>query len=509
MKDDALSAFSTTPPEPTFAAVVDSMFDALLLLRAIRDDAGVVVDFAYDYANAAVSEHIGYEMSELVGSTLRTVAPAIAELDVFASLIELVDSGNPMDLEVDWFVGPRTTGAFELRARRVEDSVALTIRNVTERRELDALVANSEEHLRQVVDALPVGVAVVDRDGIATFLNEEGRRILAVGTPGPVATDEIPERFHLRREFTGETYPAEELGLARALRTGEPASLDDIVVDRDGLHIPLETHATPLFASDGSISGAVNVFEDVSERRQQEALLARALAEITAVNEQLGEFASMAAHDLASPLRAIRGFAELLGDRYRDDLGRDAREWIEFIQTDAARMRALIDDLLAYARAGAAPPPTSVVDLAVVAADVEDVLGDAYTAKGGELAIGDLPEVVGDRAALFVVLRNLVGNALKFLRADVPGRVTIDATRRGNEWVVAVSDNGIGVPDHEREGLFVPFHRGEASAGRGGNGLGLSICRRVVEHHGGRIWYDPTPGGGTTFRFTLDSPDED
>ncbi len=508
-QDDALSASSTTPTERDFVAVVDSMFDALLILRAIRDVDGTVVDFHYDYVNAAVAEHLGWEPEELIGSTLMTVVPHVGEFDVFASLVEVVETGAAMDLEVDWFAGPRTNGAFEIRARRLDDRLALSVRNVTERHELEATVAESEAHLRQVIDSLPVGVIIVDGQGTAVFVNETGRRIAGTDITGPMGIDQLPKRFGLKKEFTGEPYPAEELGLTRALRTGQPVSLDDIVVDRDGELIALETHATPLLAADGSVSGAVNVFEDVSQRRAQEALLARALAEITAVNEQLGEFASMAAHDLASPLRAIRGFAELLRDRYGAELGRDAREWIEFIRSDAERMQTLIDDLLAYARSGGVPAPTSIVDTATVAAEVAGILGPAYAAKGAELSVGVLPRVVGDRAALFVVLRNLLGNALKFLRADVPGRVAVGATRRGDEWVLSVSDNGTGVPDGERAAIFLPFQRGEASAGRGGNGLGLSICRRVVEYHGGRIWFEPTSGGGATFLFTLDAAPDD
>jgi len=481
------------------------MFDALLILRAVRDASGAVVDFAYEYGNAAVEDHLGYRPDELVGTALIAAVPHIRDLALFSQLVQVVETGVPMDIEVEQFVSPRTNGSFELRARRLDERVALTIRNVTERRELESLVEESEEHLRQVIDALPVGVSVVNRSGQGIYLNSAGRRIMAVDDPRPGATQEFSELYHLKREFTGEPYPAEELALARVLRTGEPATVDDIVVDRDGDPLPIETHATPLFDREGLLRGAVTVFEDVSQRRAQEALLARALAELTAVNEQLGEFAAMAAHDLASPLRAINGFAELLGDRYGDVLGREAKEWVEFIQADAVRMRTLIDDLLAYARAGVASPPSGQVDLAEVVAEAAEVLGEAFSDRGAELAVETLPEVVGDRAALYVVVRNLAGNALKFLRPDVPGVVRVCAERRGGEWVIAVSDNGVGVPDEERESLFLPFHRGAAAANRGGNGLGLSICRRIMEYHGGRIWYDPTPGGGATFRFTLDA----
>lgn len=484
------------------------MFDALLIVRALRDTDGAVVDFAYEYANAAIAHHTGYEPSELVGSTMLSVAPSVRNLELFPALVDVVETGEPMDHEVDWLVGPRTTGSFELRARRIEERIderiALTIRNVTEHRELESFVATSEAHLRQVIDALPVGVTVVDSEGTAVFVNAAGRRIVDAGFPGPIATEDLPQRFDLYKEFTGETYPAEELGLARALRTGRPARLDDVVMERGDERISLETHATPLFASDGSISGAVNVFEDVSQRREHEARLARVLADQAAANERLDEFAAMAAHDLVSPLRVIGGFAELLRDRCGETLGSDAQEWIEFIQADAVRMRALIEDLLAYARAGAALPPASRVDLDTVVAEVAQVLESAFAARGATLTVEPLPKVVGEQAALLVVFRNLVGNALKFLRDDAPGVVQVSARHERDAWVVSVSDNGVGVPEHERESLFLPFHRGEASAKRGGNGLGLSICRRIVEQHGGRMWHEPSPTGGAVFCFTLD-----
>lgn len=281
------------------------MFDALVVLRAIRDPDGTVVDFAYEYANEAIMEHLGYEPSELVGSTLLSVAPRVRDLEVFPALVDVIETGEPMDHEVDWWSGSRATGSFELRARRIEERsderIALTIRNVTERHELESFVARSEAHLRQVIDALPVGVSVVNQDGEGIYINSAGRRVLAVDDPLPGPAAAFPRLYGLLKEFTGEPYPADELALVRAMVTGTPVSVDDIVVDRDGDLVPIEAHATPLFDADGGIAGAVSVFEDVSQRREHEALLARALAELAAVNEQLDEFAAMAAHDLASP----------------------------------------------------------------------------------------------------------------------------------------------------------------------------------------------------------------
>ena len=266
-QDDALSASTTTPQEATFSAVLDSAFDALVVVRAVRDDAGTIVDFAYDYANAASAERIGYQPGELLGTTMLTIVPEARE--VFVRLVDVVETGAPMDLTLAGHAGQRVPGAFEIRARRLDDGAVLTIRTL-EPTEGAPTSAGASPDVRQVLEALPVGVAVVGPSGEAGFLNRAGQRLLGGPAPDLERLEDSPERFALERLGSSERYPAAEMGLARALRTGLPASCDDMIVVRgDGSRIPLETNAAPLIGPDGEIAGAVTVFEDVSMRRQQ------------------------------------------------------------------------------------------------------------------------------------------------------------------------------------------------------------------------------------------------
>jgi PAS domain S-box-containing protein len=365
---------------------------------------------------------------------------------------------------------------------------------------LDALRA-SEEQTHRFLEALPVGLAIVEQ-GRMMFINRAGREILGTGPADSLDGASIVEHFQIRRTSTGELYPFDELPIVRALFHGETSSADDVMVSRPDGTIPVESYAAPVAGAQGERQYAVAAFTDVSERRAQEARLARALASLEAANEALTEFASVAAHDLAAPLRSVSGFAQLLQDRFGEQLPEEARTWVDYILDEAERMREFIDELLAYARAGA---PTDVVEVPLtdLAHEAKDRLAAQIELTGARLLIEELPVVVGDRQRLAQVLQNLLSNSLKFRAPDRTPEVRVSADDDVGGWVVTVADNGIGVPDSEVARIFAPFSRGEVGGTQPGHGLGLTICRRVIERHGGRIWVERSALGGSAFRFSL------
>jgi light-regulated signal transduction histidine kinase (bacteriophytochrome) len=226
-------------------------------------------------------------------------------------------------------------------------------------------------------------------------------------------------------------------------------------------------------------------------------LLDRRTLELERSNLDLEQFAYVASHDMQEPLRKVAGFCRLLQRRYGSRLDERADQYIEFAVDGANRMQVLINDLLAFSRVGR-------VGSAHTEVDTQRLLGNALAnldTNGARIARGDLPQVRGEAALLTAVFQNLVGNALKF-HGDGPPDVRIEAERVDDEWVFSVIDRGIGIDPEHAERIFAIFQRLHPRDAYPGTGIGLAMCRRIIEYHGGRIWLD-TEAGDTTFRFTL------
>jgi len=251
------------------------------------------------------------------------------------------------------------------------------------------------------------------------------------------------------------------------------------------------------------------VVDRVERARAEAALdevrleLERRNTELVRSNRRLEEFAYVASHDLKSPLLVVRGFLDLLEREKGGPLTEEGRSFVAAALRGASRMERLIDDLLAYSRVGRRPAELEDVDLAELVGWVLDDSAVLLGAAGATVDVDVLPLVRGERTGLAQVLQNLIDNGVKFARPGVPAHLTIRAARGDDEWVVSVSDNGVGIPPEDRDRVFGMFARLDATVDRAGSGIGLAIAQRVVEAHRGRIWVSDTPGGGTTFSFSL------
>lgn len=245
------------------------------------------------------------------------------------------------------------------------------------------------------------------------------------------------------------------------------------------------------------------------ERRRVAAAseeLARRTEDAARAEADLRRFASVAAHDLAEPLRTIGGFAALLASRYEGRLDASADDFLRHIVDGTRRMQHLLDGLSAYARAERDTTAHEPVELGPVVRRVVRDLDTLIEESHATVLVDDLPTVCGDRVQLEQLFQNLLANALKFHGGEPP-YVEVAAERNGCGWCVTVADRGPGVPEEERETVFAMFARGGAGGGEAarppGGGIGLAVCAKVVANHGGRIWVEPNPGGGSAFRFTL------
>ncbi|WP_240809541.1 ATP-binding protein [Actinomadura sp. WMMA1423] len=235
-------------------------------------------------------------------------------------------------------------------------------------------------------------------------------------------------------------------------------------------------------------------------------LLDEQTEELRRSNAELEQFAYVASHDLQEPLRKVASFCQLIERRYGDQLDERGRQYIEFAVDGAKRMQALINDLLSFSRVGRMSRPEDSVDLGDVVRHALDNLSTLREETGAEVEVPELPDVPGDRTQLVQLFQNLVGNAIKFRREGVPPRVVIDVRRAGDEWEFGCSDNGIGIEPRYAERIFLIFQRLHTREEYSGTGIGLALCKKIVEYHGGRIWLDTDERGdtpGTTFRWTL------
>ena len=251
-----------------------------------------------------------------------------------------------------------------------------------------------------------------------------------------------------------------------------------------------------------NVAAAPALAQRATELERANAELAETTARLERSNEELQRFATVASHDLREPLRVVSGFADLLARRHGDQLGVDGNRFVEAITSGVARMDEMISDLLAYARAGRADQPLEAVDANVVVAHALSGLQRAIDDAHAEVEVEQLPMVNGNDAALRQLFQNLIANAIKFVD-EGPPRVRIWAAEVPEGWRFTVRDNGIGIDPDQAESIFLMFTRLHGSERYPGTGVGLAVCQRIVDVHGGRIWVEPAPGGGSQFMFTI------
>ena len=271
--------------------------------------------------------------------------------------------------------------------------------------------------------------------------------------------------------------------------TTGPAEIAELAQDVEHMRVELVNQVTEIRAS----------HEDAARSHE---LLEEQARELERSNRDLEQFAYVASHDLQEPLRKVASFTQLLKKRYGGQLDERADQYIEFAVDGAKRMQRLIQDLLGFSRVGRTGTERVDVDLEATLATVLDDLSDALAESGAVVTHDPLPVVVGERALLQQLLANLLGNALKFRSPDRDPVVHVGVLARDTHWEVSVADNGIGIDPQYAERVFVIFQRLHAKDVYEGTGIGLALCKRIVEYHGGRIWIEPRDGG-TTIRFTL------
>lgn len=370
-----------------------------------------------------------------------------------------------------------------------------TIRDISERKAAQRVL----ERFRFAMDHVGDALTLSDRETM-TYLDVNTEAARRAGVSREEYLRQRPG--HRLRNTSPQALEALYDGLiaeSPAVRKGEYE-----LMQAGGTYYPCEIWRTAV-----NIDGRwiiVTSSRDITDRKRAETELQRRMDDLTRSNEELERFAYVASHDLSEPLRMVGSYTQLLERRYKDRLDGDALDFMGYIVDGSRRMKQLIDDLLTYSRVGRSGRQRDDVAMDGVLGDALKNLEQLIADKSAVIERVPLPVIPGDRTALVQLLQNLVGNALKFAGTRQPVvKIAVEegAEASAGSWTFSVSDNGIGIEPKYFDRIFVIFQRLHARDKYEGTGIGLAICKKIVEYHGGRIWVESQPGQGTTFRFSL------
>jgi PAS domain S-box-containing protein len=386
------------------------------------------------------------------------------------------------------------------------DLLVRSLRYAIERKRSELAMAR----LAAIVESSDDAILSVTTEGAVVSWNSAAERIYGykaeeiIGRPISVTTP--PDRAEEVRSLLGK------LKQGRGLQ-----NFEILCLKKNGKPFFASLTLSPMKDPDGEVRLISSIVRDVSEHKMSEAKLQILAGELEQRNQELQQFAYVASHDLREPLRTMASYTQLLARRYKDRLDADANDFIGYVVNAAARMQALIDDLLTYSRLGRQTKPPVLTDFEAVLHEVVENLSTTIGESGAVVTHDPLPTLSAEAIEMTQLYQNLIANALKFHGKDPP-RVHISAQERqrprdGNlggpnsqpetEWVFSVRDNGIGIDPKNAGRIFMIFQRLHTQEEYPGTGIGLAICKKIVEHNGGRIWVESEPGKGTTFYFTI------
>jgi len=486
-------------------ALIDDRYRGLLETAA---DAMVVSDSRGQILliNAETERVFGYSREELIGQTIEVLIP------------EAFRKGHPQHRQ-DYNAHPRTRligESLELRGLRKDRTefpieimlspmksaegtlVTAAIRDITERKRAEEALRRSEEGYRLILSNVKdYAMFMLDTTGVVVTWNDGAEKM-----KGFVADEIIGQNFS--RFYTAEDMRDEKpaFGLEQAAKH-QRYEVEGWRVRKDGSRFFADVVITALHDQTGRLRGFGKITRDITERKKADERMTKTVAELKRSNDELQQFAYVASHDLQEPLRMVASYTQLLAKRYQGRLDSDADEFIAFAVDGCSRMRGLIQDLLTYSRAGARGK-------SLVETSAEDTLQEALVnlsatieQSGAVVTHDSLPVILADGNQLVQVFQNLVGNAIKYRGTEVP-RIHVSASKNGSpEWIFSVRDNGLGIDPKYFERVFVLFQRLHLQTEFEGTGIGLAVCKKIVERLGGRIWVESQLGQGSTFYFAL------
>jgi PAS domain S-box-containing protein len=481
--------------ETRFANLVESATDAILTVN-LRGE--------ITYANRRTAQYFGYEIDELVGHSVDLLVPVSGRSSHaenrarYAREPKVRAMAPNLDLRAVRKGG--TEFPVEVSLSPIEGDegplVLTTIRDMTEYKRAQEYRAM----LSAIVETASYSILTLTPDLVAQTWNSGSETVY-----GYKAEEMIGRRIDVL------TAPGRSDGAylhSLALRGG--AGLQEFetqALRKDGAIIDVAVSMAPIRGQAGDLRAISAISYDITERKHAEADLRARTEELARSNAELEQFAYVASHDLQEPLRMVASYLQLIAQRYAGRLDSDADEFINFAVDGATRMKQLINDLLNYSRAGRRVE-LGPVDLDTALDRALESLSLAIEETGARITRDRLPCVIGDANPLYEVFQNLIGNAIKFRGAEPP-QIHIGAHREGAQWTISIADNGLGIAPEYQTRIFAMFQRLHGRDEYPGTGIGLAICKRIIERLGGRIWVDSQAAHGATFRFTLAAAEVD
>ena len=480
-----------------FRGLLEAAPDAMIVVN----ERGEIV-----LVNLQAEKQFGYRRDELLGKMVNSIVPrGFAERLVADGLRSAEDAlaqqiGTGIELTARRKDGSEFPIEIMLSPLRSTEGILVTaaIRNISVRKDAEAHLVQMENKYRGLLEAAPDAMVVVNQAGKIVLLNLQAETQFGYRRDellGQKMSNIVPSGFPER--LVADSLRSAEDALAQQIGTG----IELTARRKDGSEFPIEIMLSPLKSADGVLVTAA--IRDITARKNSEAQLLEKVKELNRSNEELQQFAYIASHDLQEPLRMVASYTALLARRYKGKLDSDADDFIAFAVDGASRMQLLIRDLLAYSRVGS--KGKELVDTSSAEA-LQHAIHNLRGAIEGSAALvthDALPSVMADEMQLTQLFQNLVGNAIKYRRAGVP-RVHITAVPNdANKWMFSVQDNGLGIESQFFEKIFGVFQRLHKREEFDGTGIGLAICKKIVERHGGTISVESTFGEGSTFYFPL------
>ncbi|QLK25872.1 PAS domain S-box protein [Natrinema zhouii] len=477
----------------------EAIFEDPNILVGLLEPDGTVLDI-----NGTAMEYIDADLEDVIGEPMWET-PWWDEGDQVQRDVrewtERAAAGEYVNFETDltrpngeWYT---LSGVFRPVTNDEGDVVSIFVsdRDITERKKRERELEESEQRYRTLAEHFPNGVVTLfDHDLTYTLVAGQGFDKIPVDP-----ADAEGEQFD--DVWPTETSDALRPALQAALE-GEERSVELEYAGREWV-----IYTVPITDTRGDVFAGVSMAYDITERKEYQRKLEETVDRLEESNKRLEQFAYAASHDLQEPLRMVSSYLQLIESRYADALDEDGEEFLQFAVDGADRMRDMIEGLLAYSRVETQGDPLEPVDLDSV---LESVLADLrlqIEETDAELETDTLPRVEGDASQLRQVIQNLLSNALEY-SGDSSPRISVDAERRGREWVISVSDEGIGIDPDDQDRVFEVFQRLHSREEYSGTGIGLALCQRIIERHGGEIWVDSDPGEGATFSFTLPATED-
>jgi PAS domain S-box-containing protein len=381
------------------------------------------------------------------------------------------------------------------------DEILIKIRNtlekqhlITEKRRIEDSLRQSEQNFRALFENAYDGILIIMDEGEFVYANKRmeeitgynGEELLQLNIKDLTHPDEfekIVEEYQKR--FEGKTVTIQ---------------YETIIVNKNGKSVPVEISAAKTIWE--RKPAFISIFRDITERKKAEEELKAILKELKRSNTDLEQFAYVASHDLQEPLRMVTSFTQLLQNRYIDKLDDDANDFINYAVDGATRMQNLITDLLMFSRVGTRGKSFKITDMNAVLEALIATFEQLIKKTNTTLTYNPLPVIIADESQMIQLLQNLISNAIKFRSEESP-RINVSGDVKADKWIFSVSDNGIGIDQKYFDRIFIVFQRLHKRESYGGTGIGLAICKKIIQRHGGRIWVESEIGKGSTFYFAI------